>query len=310
MIRPLHPIDVPRYALFGGPGWSSRSYTLDSLLREPRPRLSVMDAARLSLVSQRKDACAWAVTRGSQVLGIAAARPRSGLGTWEVDQLLLGTDDDPAYLELLRKVCQGVARKGGEKVFIRLPGLDPLVDVARLCGFVPSDREHLYVGPQGPAPYERPSGLREKGQIDEFDLFRLYNASTPSETRLLVGVTFDQWRSSRNRSPRGCHEFVYERDGVIRGWVRISRRFGVGQLVSMLHPDADVDVDALIDYGLSRLSGANSVYCLVPKYQLYLRRLLKQKGYQDKSEYVTLVKSMVVPARTEERGQAVTISPT
>ena len=148
------------------------------------------------------------------------------------------------------------------------------------------------------------------GQIDEFDLFRLYNASTPSETRLLVGVTFDQWRSSRNRSPRGCHEFVYERDGVIRGWVRISRRFGAGQLVSMLHPDADADVAALIEYGLSRLTGANRVYCLVPEYQLYLRRLLSHRGYQEKSEYVTLVKSMVAPARSEERSRAVTIAST
>jgi hypothetical protein len=269
-----------------------------------------MEAARLSLALQRRDVCSWALTRGSQVLGIAAARPRSGPRTWEISQLLLASDDDPAYLDLLRKVCQAVARKGGERVFIRLRVQDLLVEVARLCGFVPSAHELLYVGPRRPASSERPSGLREVGRVDEFNLFRLYNASTPSETRFLVGVTFEQWRSSRERSPGRCHEFVYERDGVVRGWVRISRRFGAGQLVSMLHPDADADVAALIDYGLSRLTGANRVYCLVPEYQLYLRRLLSHRGYQPKSEYVTLVKSMVAPVGLEDRSRAVTIAPT
>ena len=306
MIRSLHPLDAARYAFFGAPGRSNRAYTLENLGSEIQPRLPIMEAARLSLSSQGKGVCALAWINGNQVMGIVAARQRSGPRTWEVSHLVLGSDYDRGCVDLLKRTCQEVARKGGERVFIRLIADDPLVEEARMCGFVPCLRELRYRGRRRLTPNTRPMSVRRKGPPDEYSLFQLYTASTPSQTRLMVGTTFGQWASSRERS-RGRHrEYVYERDGVVRGWIRTNQRFGAAQLTMMIHPDEETSISALLDHGLTRLTRTNTVYCMVPDHQTLLERVLLQRGYEVVSEHVTLARSMVAPAKTEETRKGIT----
>ena len=310
MIRPLHPPDVIRYALLGGPGRSSRTYTLDSLGRETRPRLSVLEAAGLSLSLQNKGVCPLTWTQDSRVEGIAAARTRWGPQTWEIAHLLVKSDDDPECVNLLNHLSQRAAQNGGERIFIRLRSEDPLVDVAMTSGFVPCVHEFLYKGRRQLAPNAQPIPIRAKRPADEYNLFRLYSASTPAKVRFAMGVTFGQWASSRERTRGRCREFVYEKDGQVRGWLGTVQRFGTGKLLLMVHPEDETNLASLIGYGVGRFTGTNTVYCIVPEYQVLLQRLLEQSGFEKVSRYVTLVRYMIAPVGLEKNRRAVTMAPT
>jgi hypothetical protein len=265
-----------------------------------------MEAVGISVSLPRRSVCSWALVRSNRIVAIAVARPRSGPQTWEVSVLLTESDGDPGCVDLLSQVCQGVARKGGETVFIRLASDDPLVGVAGLSGFAPRARELLFRTAGRPATHTRSVSLREKTPVDEYNLFRLYNVSTPAESRFTLGMTFGRWKASQERS-RG-HEFVYETDGELRGWVKTSRRFGAGQVRVMIHPQEETNVGILLDYGLERLGGARTVSCLASEHQVILQRLLSERGYDLTSRYTTLVRSMVAPSRTEGTRRKATVA--
>ena len=310
MISPPHTFDVARFALGGGLHRRNRAHTLDRLGRETEPRTSIIEATRLSLPWERRGFASVVWKHGNRVAGIASARQRSGPRSWEIAHLLLAPDEDNAGADLLSRLCQAVARKGGERVFIRLQNNDPLADVARRSGFVRCANELLYRGRRGTTFNSGSLGLRVKRAPDEYNLFRLFTASTPSATRSALGITFGQWSSSRERSRGRSREFVLERDGQLTGWVKTARRFGKVQLTLMIHPGDETNLAALMDHGLSYLNKTNTVYSLVPEYQVLLQRLLFQRGYQAVSEYVILVRSMVARARGEKSRQAVTVAST
>jgi hypothetical protein len=243
-------------------------------------------------------------------VGIAAARPRSGSQTWEVAKLLLASDDAPGSTDLLTAVCQGTARRGGQRVFIRLPSDDPVVDAARHSGFVHCATELLYRGRQRTHPDPLPIELHEKRPQDEYGLFQLYNAATPFETRMAAGVTFEQWKSSSEPSRGRCREFVYEKDRKPRAHVRTIQHNGASKLMILVHPGEESNLAALVDYGLARSAGGNTVHCLVSEHQVVFQRLLSQRGFDLDSEYVTMVKSMTAPLTQAKDRRAVTVAST
>ena len=268
------------------------------------------DVPGLAVSLRRRGVCSLAWTEGNRVVGIGAARARSGGRTWEVSHLFLASDDGPSCLNLLGILAKTVARRGGERVFIRISREDPLVDVARRSGFSVCGHELLYKGRRRQTPPRPSIDVRVKTKADDFGIFRLYTSCTPSETRLTSGMTFDQWSASRERAGGRAWEFVVERDGVLAGWLKTVRRFRAGMTLMMLEPDDGSLADGLMDHALQRLSGRSDIFCLVQEHQAALQRAMWRRGFEVDGEYVTLAKSMVVAVRQEERKEAVTIAPT
>ena len=310
MIRRLLPFDVARYALLGNHGSGNRVRTLHSLVREARHSVSVADVPGLTLSLQSKGVTALAWTDGNDVIGFAAARARSLPRSWEVSHLFLAKDDDANHVNLLSTLSQRVARRDGERVFIRLSSEDPLVELARRCGFIPCGHELLYRGRRKPAPPREPVEVRKKTPADDHGVFRLYGACTPQETRLTSGMTFGQWAASRERIRGRSHEFVHEKNGEVRGWLKIIRRFGAGMMLVMVHPDDESTIAPMLDYGLERLSRQTRIFCLAQDHQTLLQSAMWQRGFEVESEYVTLVRSMVAPVRLKERPDAARIAST
>jgi hypothetical protein len=308
MIKPLDPLDLLRCTLLGEQEKSNRAYTLSSLGQETPSDFSPIEVSKAGL-SLHGTACALVMRDGGSIIGIAAARQRSGPKSWEITHLLC-SETDNRFSELLEKVAQTAASHGGERVFLRLLRDDPLEDVARLSGFFPSFAEVLYKGSARVQPtsnsFQTP--LRKKAQRDEHDLFRLYNASTPSEVRSMVGMTFDQWTASREQARGKPAEFVLDRDGAIRGWVQTSRWSRVGHLAAMVHPDDSTSLASLVDFGAERLREADSIYCLAPEYQVSLQRILSERGLEAVAEYVTLVKHVAVRSKKEARANVTVAS--
>lgn len=306
MIRPLQPLDIVRYALLAGRGTGNRAFTLDSLGRGIPDRVSPMTipALNLSMLARSTEAVAW--TEDRRVLSIGAARPRSGPRTWEVSHLLLGRGVlDP--VDLLAVLTQQIARQGGERIFIRLISDDPLVDAVQAVGFLLSSRETLYRTRRqdraaGPAP-------RRKIDADEFAIYQLYTASTPMETRLWTGVTFDQWAMARERTLGRSREFVLDGGKGIEGWLKTVRRLRSSSATLMVRDDDESTAAGLIDFAMASLPRFADVLWPVSEHQTAVQPVLRRRGSNVDSEYVTLVKSMVTPALDNENREALPITP-
>ena len=178
-----------------------------------------------------------------------------------------------------------------------------------MVGFVPCGGELLYKGRRGTSYNGRLDRLRNKLPEDDYNLFRLYNASTPLEVRCAVGMTFDQWAASQERCRRRCQEVVWEENGQARGWLKAVPHSGVTLLLTMVPPEEKAIMADLLDYGLSSMCRTDRVLCLVPGHQVVIANLLEQRGFAVVGEYVTLVKSMVTMIRETAR-RAVKIAPT
>ena len=225
--------------------------------------------------------------------------------------MLLGEGLETKIPDLLESVSRRVAASGGEKVFARLLREDPLVDIARLGGFYPCIDELLYKSParrdkgaHEVLPETAATHLRTRRQVDQFDLFRLYNASTPSEIRHVFAITLDQWRAGQEQFAGRCQEFVLEDWGGLRGWLRTGQRSGVGQLAATVHPDNEDSLGPVVDFGLDRLKRSQPVYSLVPEYEVALQRVLTDRGFEPVSEYVTLVNKIAVAAKESAHARA------
>ena len=140
--------------------------------------------------------------------------------------------------------------------------------------------------------------------VDEYQVFRLYNAATPADVRHVAAMTFEQWKASRDRLRGLRSELVLEEHGNMKGWVQTARRSGVGQIATMVHPDDEHLLPDFVDVGLELLTGAKTLHSLVPEYQTAFRDALREKGFQPVSEYVTLVKSIAIGVREDASAKA------
>ena len=198
--------------------------------------------------------------------------------------------------------------EGAEKVFIRTLREDPLVDAARVSGYFPRLPEVLYTRVSehrsSNAATDNDASITPKSPVEEHDLFRLYNATTPSEVRYGIGMTIDQWQASRER-PRGkLHEYVWRsEDHHVAGWILIARKGNEGYLSVTVHPDFESNTEALVDYALERLKGVKSLYAVVPEYQVALKRVLEERGFTATSDLVTLVKSTTISVTDSTRSR-------
>ncbi len=309
MIRSFNSLDIVRCALAATKGLSNRAVTLGNLPGRGSYWRPLLRLSRRHL-SPRAVGSAWVWVEAFRVHGIATVSPRSGLQSWEVVNLHLASVPSQPVSELLEETAAAAASRGAERVYLRLEPDDPVVDAARLCGFFPCTRETLYRGSplQGDSRtgslFDADSRLREKEPRDDYGLFRLYNASTPVSVRMLVGMTFDQWKASRERPAGRCSERVFEGADAIRGWVRTARRRSDGHLSVMLHADDRVVMQDVTDAGLRGLAGARAVYCLVPEYDTALATALEARGFEPVGQFVTLVKTTAKTANQLERGRS------
>lgn len=305
-VRPLELVDISRCVLLGEPDRQNRVHTLSGLDRGTTSRLHVVSALRAG-VPVRRLSFVLAVRTGRRVVALASARQRAGRQSWELAYLLVAPGAEDHLPALLEAVSQMVASHGGEKVFARLLRNDPLVDAARHGGFFPRVPETLYVKANNQpddAPQRRQGEqpvLHRKSRVNDHELFRLYNAATPSEVRYAVGMTFDQWRASQERFGGTLREFVLPEEERVRAWLGVATRSGYGVLSAVAHPDHEHHLPDVVGFGLSNLTSTGTIYCLVPEYQVALQRVLTDNGFLPVSDYVTLVKTMTASAREGRR---------
>ena len=231
--------------------------------------------------------------KGRNILGFGSIRKRSGPRAWEVSQLYL--DLAEAQLEgmqLLEKLCQLAGENGAERVFLRINRDDPVLDVCKKAGFFPYYQEYLYVGrTRRKTTIDKLAALRTKVPADDHAIFRLYSASVPHKVRMALGLTLEEWIDSRERCSGKCREMVRERQGNIVASVRLTEDSHRRHLEIVSRPEESDAMEDLLDYDFDEYeSGKKMEYAMVPDYQPPLRQLLNERGLENKSTHVVMVK--------------------
>jgi hypothetical protein len=168
----------------GGAGWWN--------VAKPRARLSggpsgpVFVASLLErMLPLEGHSRAWVCYEGNELRGFIAARQRTGPSVWEVDSLLLSSDNhEEVSLPLLESLSQEAMLQGIQKVFLRLAEESPILPTARRAGYAPYLHETLFMAVH-PAfdEAEAPEGLHARRRSDAFDLYQLYTALAPARVR-------------------------------------------------------------------------------------------------------------------------------
>ena len=308
MIRASRTADVIRYGIFGGPAPGNRAYPLAAVGTEPSSVMSRREVMAVASSLRSRGTRSLTLSHGRYVPAIVAARPRSTRRCWEVTHLLADSPEGEACSDVLGIMFRDISKRGGERIFLRLREDDPLVRLASSCGFTKFGEELLLTGPKSPFADAPTDGVRSAEQVDEHDLFRLYNASTPSRTRFALGMTLEQWREARERGGWSSREYVYRKQDATQGWVQITRRGVSGIVTLMSHPGADDSIPALVSHGMSRAWGVKNWYCLSRDHQGRFEAHLRQRGYREAARYVTLARAITSPVSIAQPGRAVRLS--
>lgn len=294
-VRRLSLPDALCFAVTGQPHADNRACALTALASEKPFGLTVLSATL--------DEVSLALVADGKPLAIASASRRSAAKCWEITRLFAPPDVDALLPDLLEGVAVSAAKRGCERIVLRLRYDDPLVDVARRGGYFPRISQTLFrrdgAQERNPTPPQFPvdAAIRKRARSDDYALFRVYNAATPLHIRTRIGMSIDQWLAWRERAGRSCAEFIWDREGAAIGSLRLFRISGVWALEVEAHPDYAANAAALLDFGLARIGTNAPVICLAAAHQEPLANALIERGFERRGEFISVIKVMPLTVR-------------
>lgn len=287
--RTVLPTDLVALVSYDGRVYANEAMTRDRIGTQDSPHpLETAFEQWFSFATGRHTCVS---VKGPTLRGLLSARKRGSKQAWEIDCLINATDDDNAVLmSLLDQTTAAAGKSGGLKIFVRLPaGSDTEETVAR-CGFAPYVREIVYRrGMEQAEAYGLPDELRRRSKADVYPIFQLYNSVVPHEIRRVEAMTFAEW-SAMQESLGRTSQYVLERDGKVRGWLRVAGDGDIGRFDVLAEADA---LDDLIEAGIAKVSNRETAFVLVPEYQEAARRRLESRGFEAAEEYTVLARRTV-----------------
>ena len=298
MIRNLHFTDLTRQVIGGRLRGPDHAFTRGRLVG-PIHEFSFFELAQLGLAPSLLQRQALAMVSGVHLLAVSVVRPRQGPRAWEVAHLYVSPKGEKGCDALLEECVVSVGEQGGERLFWRMEDGSPMETVAWHTGFVAGPHEQVYVLGGEASAQDRFAMLqmRPMTSVDLHDVFRLYNATVPAAIRSAYALTMDQWQDARERTTGAADEFVWEREGHLRGWVRVVYEGERPTIEAMLHPDEGA-VSRLLCGEALRLSGRGKQPAWVlQEHQLELLSALEQNGWILEQEYRLFIKSLAKPVK-------------
>lgn len=296
MIRSLYPTDLISLHFFSRGVFPNQAITRDRLgeasLLTPQTWLE-----HWFPLGRRRYTWVW-LNRG-RILGVISAKSCFGSTSWQIDYLRVS--DEQCCLALVDKVSAFAVEHGVKKLLLRLPQDSPLVEGVKRSGFLAYSTDYLYRyrGEAEPKIGELPNFLRPRSSNDDYRLFELYSAAVPAPVRTAEGMTFEEWQESRDRGSwlQRRREFVWEKQGSLVGWLRISAARGMGYFEIMLHPAEGEKLAWLVNHALVSLDGKSPLFCFASAFQGQLSRLLLTMDFEEVAQYCALVKELALRVR-------------
>lgn len=228
--------------------------------------------------------------QGSTLRGLVSARKRGSRLAWEIDCLIHVADEENGVLPgLLDQVTRATGKSGALRIFVRLPAASATCDVAMRCGFAPYQNEVVYSLQLEDEPHASADGLRRRAKSDLYGLFRLYNAVVPHNVRSAEAMTFAEWAAAQESLGKTA-QYVVERDGAVRGWLRVARDGDMARFDLLAEHD---DIEPLVESALAKSAGCGSVYTIAPAHDAAARGRLESLGFSEGDEYTVMARRTV-----------------
>ena len=287
--RIILPTDLVALVSYDGRVYSNEAMTRDRIGTNdsPHPLETAFDQW-FSFATGRHTSIS---VQGTTLRGLVSARKRGSKLAWEIDCLIHAPDGDNGVLmSLLDQLTRAAGKSGALRIFMRLPGASDTGHVAMHCGFAPYQSEVTYARPiDATEPHPLPEGFRRRAKADLYALFQLYNAVVPHGVRTAEAMTFAEWTAAQERLGK-TSQYVVERDGAVRGWLRVARDGDVARFDVLA--DAGI-VDDLLEAALAKVASRRTVYTIVPEHDAGLRARLAALGFAQGDDYAVLVRHTV-----------------
>ena len=215
-------------------------------------------------------------------------------------------DLSQVWVRLLKQVCLGVAERGVQRIFARLPEGGPEMGPFRQAGFGVYTREDIFRITPGDMKEQlstaRPfPALRPESAIDNWGLHQLYMAIAPrlvQQAENLAEPGGDNWTGFGRREG-----YILEDQGEIIGYLQLWQGQIGHWLRILLHPRAYDQIDRLLDHSLAcwQRYPRRPLYCAVREYQGGLRGPLEAHGFQFFATQAIVVKHTTARAQEPVR---------
>jgi len=209
-------------------------------------------------------------------------------------------DYEERWVDLLEQLVATVGAQGIHHIIAEAKDDGPAMELLQRAGFGVLTRQKLFclASPPRLADHLPPlPGLRPWRSKDGWGVRLLYANTVPQLAQQIEAPA----ENALNSSQWG-QRLVLERDGEIIAGLA-TRRGRVGNALRLLlHPQADVYVEALIRHGLQSFGDGPSqpVYCRVRRYESWLQAPLEACGFEPVIHTALLVKHTVARVMTPE----------
>jgi hypothetical protein len=287
--RTVLPTDLVALVSYDGRVYANEAMTRDRVGTQDSPH--PLETAFEQWFSFATGRHTWISVKGPTLRGLVSARKRGSKLAWEIDCLINAADaDNIVLMSLLDQVTAAAGKSGALKVFLRLPRGCHTERAVMRSGFAVYAFEQSYGRPvDATEPHALPEGLRRRTKADLFALFQLYNALVPQAVRSAEAATLAEW-SAAQESLGKTTQYVLERDGRVRGWLRVARDGDIARFDLLGEPDT---VDDLIEAAMAKVAQRRAVYAMAPEHDAGLRSRLESLGFEPGDEYSVLSRRTV-----------------
>lgn len=275
----------------------------DSLIRPPSPSA----AALVQIWPWRSfDPHCYVYIDKGKLLALVQAESRPRRTEWDVVALHSTYGESDAcrpinhdlWMRLLEYLCAAAGQKGVKRLFARVPDDVPEFRVFRDLGFYSYSHEQILFLHKAVHPPFPEGSIRPQRGNDNWNIQRLYTASTPRAVQEAEAATSGQWDINRSGLAGRVKEmgYVWEEDHQVLAYLRMTVSRGARVMSVLSLPGRSDLLEPLLQYGLAILSDSTErgVYCSVREYQEDLESVLLDNGFEPHSGQSLLVKHTTV----------------
>ena len=209
-----------------------------------------------------------------------------------------GADVREVAPALVEHLCEQVGQRGVNRLFVRIPLDDPLIEVFRLQGFRQYATESvLYAELPDSRSEAPPEGLRPCRSRDDRRLYHLYRRVTPYAVAHLEAPTFRDWKALHGAP--GQQE-VIDRVEIV-GWCRVQKGSQARPytLSFMALPDHAL-AEELADHAIVA-ADRQAAWCSLRHYDSHMIDALRGRGFSLLLTQALLVRELTVRVALPEK---------